>query len=71
MHPGLPSFDGGPHFFLDLSPTNRESSHLCRERCFGLPLYNANAREALTERLGLLRLTLRVLTAVNESTAIC
>jgi hypothetical protein len=27
----------------------------CRERCFGLPLFNANAREALTERLGLLR----------------
>jgi hypothetical protein len=26
----------------------------CRVRCFGLPLYSAAAREALTERLGLL-----------------
>jgi hypothetical protein len=27
---------------------------LCRERCIGLPLCNANAREALAKRLGLL-----------------
>ena len=26
----------------------------CRVRCFGLPLYNAIAREALAARLGLL-----------------
>ena len=26
----------------------------CRVRCFGLPLYNAIAREALAVRLGLL-----------------
>jgi hypothetical protein len=29
----------------------------CRVRCFGLPLYSANAREALAERLGLLLLS--------------
>ena len=31
------------------------TNQVCRERCFGLPLYSAIAREALAERLGLLR----------------
>ena len=44
--------------------------HACRERCFGLPLYSAIAREALAGKLGLLHfvpLSARVHTKANRN----